>query len=129
MSIQIINGTPHVINIYSESDCTFAAEVRKLIVNPGAVPIMVIDKGNPLNAVKTNLPAPSLETDLPLVGAVKFTGHDPVPAGDVIIVSNLYRSAVLECGGDTSTLATVNGTVYSSLDDPKPCGCTGLAVG
>jgi hypothetical protein len=59
-----------------------------------------------------------------------FTGYDSLPEGyDLYVVSNLYRSAVKELGGDTSLLATVDGTVYESAENPKPIGILRLAVG
>jgi hypothetical protein len=68
--------------------------------------------------------------DLPFAikGAVQFTGHDPVPDADVVICSNLYRSAVQQFGGDTSNLATVDGAVFDG-DSPRPVGITSLAIG
>ena len=48
---------------------------------------------------------------------------------DIVVVSNMYRSAVKELGGSTSKLATVSGTVYSDESAVRPCGCLRLAVG
>ncbi|MBD2201639.1 hypothetical protein H6G33_09800 [Calothrix sp. FACHB-1219] len=130
MSINIYNGTQHTINIFSKEDTIAVQGGRKLILKEEAVPIKIILAGTNLNAQTGNLPAPSLDTDIPLYGGVTFTSHDPLPEGyDIYIVSNLFRSAVKELGGDTSRLATVFGTVYASEEDMRPCGCLGLSVG
>jgi hypothetical protein len=124
------NGTQHEINIYSFLDCDSVQNGRKLVLKAGVTPVAIIPAGNNLNAVKGNLPAPELETDIPVKGAVVFTSYEAAPEGfEVYIVSNLYRSAVKELGGDTSKLATVDGVVYASEADMKPCGCTALAIG
>jgi hypothetical protein len=128
--MQIYNGTQHEVNIYSIDDCESVQNGRKLILKAGATPVAIIPAGTNLNAVKGNLPAPELETDIPLKGAVVFTDYETAPEGfDIYIVSNLYRSAVKELGGKTSKLATVDGVVYASESEMKPCGCTALAVG
>ena len=132
----IYNGTQHSINVYSISDTTSIEDGRKLVLNEGALPLVVIPSGKNLNCVKSNSEAPSFEVDgLPsssVKGAVNFVSYEPLPAdaeGKVVIVSNLYRSAVKELGGDTSLFATVDGVVYLSAEDKKPCGCLGLAIG
>jgi len=126
----IYNATPHTINIYIESDTTAIQGGRKLILNAGALPLTVIKSGVPVNCMKQNLPAPDIQSSVPLTGAVVFTAYDSLPAGyDIYVVSNLYRSAVKELGGDTSKLATVDGTVYESESNPKPVGVLRLAVG
>ena len=126
----IYNATPHTINIYAESDTTSIQGGRKLILDAGALPLTVIKSGVPVNCTKQNLAAPSIQSDIPLTGAVVFTAYDSLPAGyDIYIVSNLYRSAVKELGGDTSKLATVDGTVYDSESSVKPVGVLRLAVG
>ena len=126
----IYNATPHTINIYAESDTTSIQGGRKLILNAGALPLTVIKSGVPVNCTKQNLPAPDIQSSVPLTGAVVFTAYDSLPAGyDIYIVSNLYRSAVKELGGDTSKLATVDGTVYDSESSVKPVGVLRLAVG
>ena len=134
MAIQFANGTQHSINIYSISDTIAVQGGRKLVLKEGAQPIQIIPGGTNLNAVKGNgeLPA-ALGTDAPafLKGAVRFTDADSLPEGeyDIIVVSNLYRSALVELGRDTSKLATIDGAVYADESVTRPCGCTGLAVG
>ena len=127
--VKIVNGTEHSINFYRVEDCD-QSNPRKLVLKAGAEPFYTIPPGVDLNCVKTNGSAPSLDVPFELVGAVKFTDADPIPDADLIIVSNLYRSACKELGRDTSRLATINGAVYDSAgENPRPCGCLGLAVG
>lgn len=126
---KIFNGTQHQINIYSIDQCD-QSNPRKLIVLDGEMPQTIIAAGTNLNCVKENLPAPEGNFGFNVKGAVVFTSYDPLPEGyDYYIVSNLFRSAVKELGGDTSRLATVDGVVYSDVDNPRPCGCLGLAIG
>jgi len=170
MTVSIINGTSHQINLFSTSDTLTIQNGRKLILRPLGLneddvedlivayqrleeepgcfewqqqierlssggfpqPVKVIPPGTNLNAVKQNLPAPQLDVDFVdflLKGAVVFEYHDPIPQADIVIVSNLFRSAVKELGSDTSRLATVDGVVYKDGQDLRPCGCTALAVG
>lgn len=130
--MKIFNGTSHQINLYSINDCYEVQGGRKLVIQQDAKPVLVIEAGTNINAVKGNAPLPSVfsTSELPLVGAVTFTEVELLPHGyDLYIVSNLYRSAVKELGFDTDKLATVNGVVYGSESDMKPCGCTSIAVG
>lgn len=130
--MKIYNGTQHQINLYSINDCYEVQNGRKLVLKSDAHPVLIIESGSNLNAIKGNAPLPDIfsTSNLPLVGAVVFTGYDELPDGyDLYIVSNLYRSAVKELGGSTEKLATVNGVVYDDKDAVKPCGCTSLAVG
>ena len=130
--MKIFNGTQHQINLYSINDCYEVQGGRKLVVQQDAKPVLVIESGTNLNAVKGNAPLPDQfkGSNLPLVGAVIFSEVELLPHGyDLYIVSNLYRSACVELGLDTDRLATVNGVVYYSYDAVKPCGCTSLAVG
>jgi hypothetical protein len=127
--MKIYNGTSHQINVFGIDQCD-QTDPRKLIIKEGETPVAVIPAGTNLNASKVNLPAPIGDYGFPVKGAVVFTGHDPLPEGyDLYVVSNLYRSAVKELGGDTSRLATVDGVVYGDRDNPRPCGCLGLAIG
>jgi hypothetical protein len=127
--MKIYNGTQHQINIYTADQCD-QSDPRKLVILDGQKPIFTIESGVNLNATKSNKPAPEGDFPFPVSGAVIFEAYDPLPEGyDVYIVSNLYRSAVAELGGNTSKLATVNGVVYSDINNPRPCGCLGLAIG
>jgi len=128
--MKITNGTSHEINFYRVGVTLPVQGGRKLVLQEGAKPCLTVPPGTNLNAQVSNLEAPEIPgCEIPLKGAVVFTGYDPVPDGDIVIVSNLYRSAVKELGGDTSRLATVSGTVYASADGKRPCGCVELAVG
>jgi hypothetical protein len=133
MAIQFANGTQHEITIFNINDCVSVQGGRKLILKEGATPIQVIPSGINLNATKGNgdLPPTLVEGPSFLKGAVRFTAADALPEGnyDIIVVSNLYRSACVELGLDTSKLATVDGVVYADESGTRPCGCTGLAVG
>lgn len=127
--MRIINGTQHEISVYSLDDVYEIQGGRKLVLKEGAKPTLVIPAGRNLNAQRGNLPAPAGAPPY-IKGAVVFTGHDPIPEeGDIVVVSNLFRSAVRELGGDTSRLATVDGTVYADETAVRPIGCTALAVG
>ena len=127
--MDIFNGTAHQINIFSLESCD-QTDPRKLMVKEGEYPTTIIAAGTNLNCVKQNLPAPEGDFGFPVKGAVVFVSHDPLPEGyDIYIVSNLFRSAVKELGGDTSKLATVDGVVYNNPENPRPCGCLGLAIG
>lgn len=124
----IYNGTAHAINLFSIEQCD-SSDPRKLRVKAGEQPITTIPAGTNLNCVKENGPAPEGDFGVPVVGAAKFIDTDPLPSGyDLYIVSNLYRSAMVELGMDTSKLATVSSVVYDA-ETPRPCGCLELAVG
>lgn len=130
--MKIYNGTQHQINLYSINDCYEVQNGRKLVVKSGVEPVLVIEAGTNINAVKGNaeLPDQFKGSNLPLVGAVIFSEVDLLPHGyDLYIVSNLYRSACVELGRNTNKLATVNGVCYSDETAVKPCGCTSLAIG
>lgn len=134
MAIQFANGTQHEISIYSIDDCVSVQGGRKLVLKEGAQPVQVIAPGTNLNATKGNGELPeALGENAPtfLKGAVKFTAADSLPEGeyDIIVVSNLFRSACVELGRDTSKLATIDGAVYGDEAGTRPVGCTGLAVG
>lgn len=134
--VAIYNGTQHSINIYSIDDTYPTQNGRKLVLREGAAPIAVIPPGKNLNCVKANCDAPTFEVEglsnSVIKGAVNFVSCDPLPpeaVDKIVIVSNLYRSAYKELNGDSTLLATVDGTVYESEDAIRPCGCLGLAIG
>ena len=126
---RIYNGTPHDIVFYSSEDVDFS-DPRRLKLLRGANPIHVIPKGTPLNATKTNLPAPQgIDSPVPLVGAVSFSGVDDIPDDyDLIVCSQLYRAACKEFGYTTAYLAVVDSVIYDE-NGIKPVGCLQLAVG
>jgi len=130
--VKIFNGTMHEVTLYGEGSAYPIQGGRKLILNEGALPVMVIEAGTSnLNCKKGNRPAPELRVEgVTLKGAIEFISYDPLPEGyDLYIVSNLYRSAVKELGGDTSKLCTIDGAVYADETATRPVGCLALAVG
>jgi hypothetical protein len=128
--LSIYNGTSHCIFFYREEDTVAIQGGRKLVRKEGAKPFAVVMPGTNLNAVKENREAPQLTSAIPLKGGVVFTGAHPIPEGyDIVVVSNLYRSACAELGWDISCLATVDGSVYEDESAIRPCGVLGLAVG
>ncbi len=128
--LSIYNGTAHEITIFATEDTSLSKDGRKLLLKEGAVPIVRIEAGTNLNCSKKNLEPPTLNTKIPVVGAIVFDGVDPLPSGyDLYVVSNLYRSAYKELVGDTSKLATINGAVYQTAQDTRPVGCAGLIIG
>lgn len=133
MDIKYANGTEHDIYLYNLEDTVSVQKGRKLVLKEGAVPHTTIPKGTNLNATKANGELPEHLKDAPefLKGAVKFTSAEPMPEGDydVLVVSNLYRSACVELGRDTSHLGTIDGAVYQDETCTRPCGCLGIAVG
>lgn len=132
----IYNGTQHEIRIFSIDQCN-QTDPRKLILKEGEIPVFVIPAGTNLNCKKSNKQLSGLkwEAPFPVKGAVTFDSCDELPLQesgapyDIYVVSNLYRAAAIELGIDTVALATVDGVVYDSIDNPRPCGCLGLAIG
>jgi len=129
MTINIVNGTAHEINIYKREDTFTVQDGRKSILMENAMPIQVIAAGTPLNCQTGNKPLYGFANSEWLVGGVEFTSYDEIPDADLVIVSNMFRSAVIERGGDVSKLATVFGAVYKDVKDIRPCGVLALAVG
>ena len=129
--MKIYNGTQHAIHFYSINDTVSIQDGRKLVRKEGASPILTLDKGTNLNAVKGNLPAPQFpDCPFPVVGAVSFLDADPLPEGyDVYVVSQIFRAAYKELGLDTSRLAVVDGAVYEDESAVRPCGVLRLAIG
>lgn len=125
-----INGTPHTVHIYKEEDCSLDSSSRKLILKEGAVAYFSIEAGTPLNA-KTRVKELSDPCFPFLKGSLEFIEADPLPGehDEIVIVSNLYRSALKELGISTQRVATVGGTVYADINNPRPVGCLYLSVG
>jgi hypothetical protein len=124
-----LNGTPHEIVVYAQADCIFDSSLRKFILKEESTPIYKIPAGVGLNA-ETKVGELKNPEFAFLKKAVEFVSADPIPGTDeIVIVSNLYRSALKELGRDTSRLATVSGAVYSDKDNPRPIGCLWLNQG
>lgn len=127
--MSLINRTPHPISIFRKEDTVYDSSTRKLILKEDAKPIEILPAGVPLNAQTRNIPYETTE-DMPfLKGAVEFVSADPLPEEGIIIVSNLYKSALKELGIPTTRVATVGDTVYADKDNPRPVGCLSLNVG
>jgi len=130
--MRIVNGTAHKITIYSIADCD-QTNPRRLAIKPAAKPVYVIPAGTPLNAVKSNADVPGFsgikELPFQVKGAVKFTDVDPLPDGDIVVVSNQYRAARVELGLSTERCAVIDSAVYEDGDNPRLVGCTALAIG
>jgi hypothetical protein len=153
--MRIFNGTEHEVNLYdyedvvNYEDVVMIEEVRKLILREGALPRVTVEAGTTsLNCKKKKSVLPSrlqytkmdmmLRLAPPIAiflrGARQFCEHDPIPQDygfeyDIIIVSDPYRSAVKELGGDTSRLAVAKEPVYLSEADKCPRGYCWLDVG
>jgi len=124
----IINMTPHLINIYGADSTQFDASIRKLLVLEGAQPSQTIQpSGTLLNAKQSEVIADAVD-GIPCM-AFTFTHADALPIGeydDYYVVSALYVSACKALGLPTNQLLTVRGTVYKSAAEPKPIGCLGF---
>jgi hypothetical protein len=125
----IINCTPHAINIFNRDDYEFT-NPRRLILVEGAKPITTIEpSGLVLNAQRGESLIIKMIDGVPIKSRAKFISFDPLPEGDdFVIVSQLFKSAVVDCGGDTSRLLCVAETVFRP-DCPTPVGCCALEVG
>lgn len=115
----IFNGTPHPIHIIKGA--VFKAEIRKYI---GGKIVTTIPSNGMLSAeIYTN----SLGTynDIPVFNK-GILGCDPLPVGyDVIIVSQLYASALRASGELSNNVYTVADPVYSE-DGKSFMGCLGI---
>lgn len=88
--MKILNYTPHNINIIDVNSCTYDAKIRKYISeNPEIT--QTIPSSGMLNA-KFEIADMAPVDGIPQRNKV-LTGCDPIPAGDVIIVSALYYTA------------------------------------
>ena len=87
----------------------------------------IIPEGQNLNARKGESQLLTLG-NIPCQTVAPFVEVDPIPNGDIVIVSQLYRAACKELRLDTSSLATVSGPVFEE-GNPRPIGVTSLEVG
>ena len=100
----IINGTLQSINLYNISQVNLIEE--EYIVIPGQLPVQNIPAGTmQLNARITTATPLSLDVSFELVGDRIFASYDAIPAGDLIIVTPIYKNAVRALGGNTANLA------------------------
>ena len=104
--MEIINNTPHYINIYTGSE--FDSKIRKY--RGGHITHIIEPSGVLLNAKMEEI------DDEPISGIVtkrsRIVSADPIPDdGNYHIVSQLYLSAARQSGWDTSNLLTIGGAV------------------
>jgi hypothetical protein len=125
----IINCTPHPINIFDRNDAD-SSNPRRLMLAEGAECIRTIEpSGTVLNAQRGDSDIVDMIDGVPVKSRAKFISFDALPEGDdFVIVSQLFKSAVVDCGGDTSRLLCVAETVFR-VDCPTPVGCCALEVG
>lgn len=134
MTTALINATPHAVAIYSEDDVD-RGNPRRLLVRPGAVPMIVIPpSGIVLNAsraegvtVRSWFSLGGDEVGIPVRNDTFPSVDAPPDPGAAYIVSFLYASAA-RAAGVPSMLYTVTGAVYASADDKAPCGCVALSA-
>ena len=125
MAINIVNNTPHVINVIAPADCRFDPRIRKWVADPGTVPVISI----PTSGVVLN--ADIISVDIDPVGDIPMfakgiRGCDDLPNdGCVHVVSALFASAFLKKGGDPSRILLVADPVMSP-DGKSFIGCRGL---
>lgn len=119
------NGTPHPINVVANGVSSPA--IRKFVVPEGMAPEITISipSDGMLNAKIESVQADSIN-GVPTFGK-KVIGCDPIPEGDIIIVSALYVSAARAMGLDTARLYTVADPVYSP-DGKTILGCRGICL-
>lgn len=104
--MEIINNTPHAINIYTGSE--FDSKIRKY--RGGSLERTIEPSGVLLNAQMQEI------DDEPIDGIMakrsSIISADPIPDdGNYHIVSQLYLSAARQSGWDTSRLITIGGAV------------------
>lgn len=126
--MKIVNGTSHAVVIYSVVGLTPHPERRGAwLISDDAEILEIIPEGQNLNARKGESQLLTLG-NIPCQTVAPFVEVDPIPDGDIVIVSQLYRAACKELGLDTCRLATVSGPVFEE-GNPRPIGVTSLEVG
>ena len=118
---KIYNGTPHNINVVTNAE--FVAAIRKYCTDAPEFALIVPSSGM-LSAKIITVQAGCID-GLPIYDK-KIVDCDPVPEGyDIIIVSQLYATAVIKMGLDTTGIYTVSDPVYS-MDGQTFRGCIGV---
>jgi hypothetical protein len=126
--MKIVNGTNHKVVIYSVVGLIQHPERRGAwLISNNAEILKVIPEGQNLNAQKGESEILTLG-NIPCQTVAPFEQVDPIPEGDIVIVSQMYRAACKELGLNTSNLATVSGPVFEE-GNPRPIGVTSLEVG
>jgi hypothetical protein len=126
--MKIVNGTNHKVVIYSIVGLTPHPERRGAwLISPDSEILHTIPEGKNLNAEKGEAQLLTLG-NIPCQTVAPFEKVDPIPEGDIIVVSQLYRAACKELGLSTAKLATVSGPVFEE-GNLRPIGVTSLEVG
>lgn len=114
------NLTAHAITIFNEADCHLDSQGRKLIVNTGAEPVLIVPAGEVVNIKFTT----SLVGNISRVPVYETTGtiHEEVYDDDVI--TSVLAAPYIRVT-DGHNVYTVHGTVYPD-EQSRPCGCLGL---
>lgn len=124
MATNIVNNTPHNINIIDPKDCHFDSTIRKWVADPDVIPVMTIPSSGPLNARISTIDTDPIG-NIPIFDK-RIDGCDPLPDDDAVhVVSALYASAYLKGGGDPSRILLVADPVMST-DGKTFVGCRGL---
>ena len=123
----IKNFTPHDINIIAKESCEYVPEIRKYVLkDPKPRIIRTIPSSGMLSAQmeeKVELEIEGIE-----ISVRKVISCDPIPEGDIIIVSALYANACRIAGLDTTRLFIIKDPVYDAENGLKIVGCLGLSV-
>lgn len=122
---ELINYTPHPINIYRATDVYFAPTCAKLILkahNPDPVKI-IPPSGQVLNAQIAWIP----EKWVGGVPTWRYTVQhvDPLPEGQKVIVSRFYARAL---GGFLPPRVYIICQPVYRKRESHPCGCLGLEL-
>lgn len=127
--MNIINATPHPINIYSPEAVSPSLEGRRLTPNEGAIPFVVLPpSGVILNATRkegeiVNVVFDNTSEEIPTRTDTYPSVDTPPDPTSAYIVSLLYATAA-RAAGRTEIMYTVTGAVYDN--DGRPCGCLAL---
>jgi hypothetical protein len=102
-NINIINNTPHAINVIDPDDCRFDTTIRKWVADPNVTPVVTIPSSGPLNADIITVDVDPVDK-IPMF-AKAIRGCDPLPNdGAIHIVSALFASAFIKGGGNPNRI-------------------------
>ena len=131
--MQIINNTPHTINIYSEKSVDFNEKSRKWILRSGEKPVAQIEpSGVILDAKFGYAQVDEIEVGSTTVAVMErcVVEMDVFPDdGNYHIVSEFYASSLVEEDEKGGLCLTVGTPVYIGVDKPEPCGIISLKRG
>jgi len=126
MERKIVNATPHPIYIFTHNQVYYDESVRKYILKPNEKPVKVIPQSGVLLNVKAEYELTDTIEGIPIF-KLQVKDIDPVPDGDIVVVSAMYATAAKEAGIEgLNRLYTVSQPVYESKENPKPVGVLGL---